>query len=134
LLLVDSTVWIDYFNGVRSPETDYLDAILGEQIVLVGDIILGEVLQGFRSDRDFERARAALDRFPQVSLIDPELAVESARNFRTLRGKGVTVRKTIDCSIATYCIQTQTPLLHADRDYAPFEAHLGLKSVDLTDR
>jgi hypothetical protein len=129
MLLVDSTVWIDYFKGVRSPMTDYLDEILGEQIVLVGDIILAEVLQGFRRDRDFERAREALGRFPQVSLSDPELAVQSARNLRILREKGVTVRKTIDCFIATYCIETGTPLLHADRDYEPYEEHLGLKSV-----
>jgi hypothetical protein len=129
MLLVDSTVWIDYFKGVRSPKTDYLDDILGEQIVLVGDIILAEVLQGFRRDRDFERAREALGRFPQVSLSDPELAVQSARNLRILREKGVTVRKTIDCFIATYCIETGTPLLHADRDYEPYEEHLGLKSV-----
>jgi predicted nucleic acid-binding protein len=129
LLLVDSTVWIDYFNGTRSPETAYLDGILGEEIVLVGDMILAEVLQGFRSDRDFDRAREALVRFPQVRLLDPELAIQSARNFRKLRRKGITVRKTIDCFIATYCIETGTPLLHADRDFEPFEMHLGLKTV-----
>ncbi len=129
MLLVDSTVWVDYFNGTRSPETNFLDGILGEEIVLVGDVILAEVLQGFRSDRDFDRARKALAQFPQVRLLDPRLAIKSARNFRALRGKGVTVRKMIDCIIATYCIETGTPLLHADRDFEPFEEHLGLKSV-----
>jgi hypothetical protein len=131
MLLVDSTVWIDYFKGVRSPMTDYLDEILGEQIVLVGDIILAEVLQGFRRDRDFERAREALGRFPQVNLIDPELAVKSARNLRNLRAKGITVLKTTDCLIATYCIETGTPLLHADRDFDPFQMYLGLKTIEL---
>lgn len=129
-MLVDTTVWIDYFNGVRSTETDTLDAILGEQIVLVGDLILAEVLQGFRRDRDFERARKALAQFPQVRLLNPLLAVKSARNFRALRGKGVTVRKTIDCIIATYCIETGTPLLHADRDFEPFREILGLNTID----
>jgi predicted nucleic acid-binding protein len=131
LLLVDSSVWIDFFNGTRSPETNCLDSILGEEIVLVGDIILAEVLQGFRTDRDFDRAREALGRFAQVSLLSPALAVQSAINFRTLRGKGVTVRKTIDCLIATYCIERNVPLLHADRDYEPFELHLGLKPVEI---
>ena len=130
MLLVDSTVWVDYFNGAQSPETDYLDGILGEEIVLVGDIILGEVLQGFRTDRDFDRAREALARFPQVSPIDPELAVASARNFRALQLKGFIVRKTIDCFIATYCIESNIPLLHADREYEPFETHLGLRSIE----
>ena len=129
MLLVDSTVWIDYFNGVQSPETDLLDRVLSEELVLVGDIILAEVLQGFRSERDFERARKALSKFPQVSLLDSDLAVNSARNYRALRKKGITVRKTIDCFIATYCIATGTPLLHSDQDFESFEIHLGLQVV-----
>ena len=129
MLLVDSTVWIDYFNGVQSPETDLLDRVLSEELVLVGDIILAEVLQGFRSERDFERARKALSKFPQVSLLDSDLAVNSARNYRALRKKGITVRKTIDCFIATYCIATGTALLHSDQDFESFEIHLGLQVV-----
>lgn len=129
MLLVDSTVWIDYFNGQATPQTDHLDGILSRQPVLVGDIILAEVLQGFRSDTEFERARRALAKFMQVSVVNPDLAVESARNYRRLRRRGITVRKIIDCLIATYCIETGHELLHADQDYDPFEKHLGLRVV-----
>lgn len=129
MLLIDSTVWIDYFNGVSTPETDHLDSILGEEVILVGDIVLGEVLQGFRKDKDFEKAREAFGKFPQVSLLSPELAIRSAQNYRALRRRGITVRKTIDCFIATYCIETVTDLLHSDRDFDPFELHLGLQVV-----
>lgn len=126
MLLVDSSVWIDYFNGAITPQTDYLDHILGLQPVLVGDIILAEVLQGFHQDQDFEAARQALSVFQQVEMLNLQLAVQSARNYRMLRKRGITVRKTIDCLIATYCIVTETPLLHSDRDFKPFEDYLGL--------
>ncbi len=126
MLLVDSTVWVDYFNGRRTPQTDYLDQALTRRPILVGDIILAEVLQGFRRDEDFQQAREALDRFPQVNMLDLKLAVQSASNYRTLRKKGITVRKTIDCFIATYCIATGNELLHDDRDFDPFEQYLGL--------
>jgi len=129
MLLVDSTVWIDYFNGRITAQTDYLDQVLSDQMILVGDLILAEVLQGYRSEDEFEQACQALGRFTQVSLIDPELAVSSARNDRTLRRLGVTVRKTIDCLIATYCIENEHSLLHNDSDYDGFEQHLGLKVV-----
>ncbi len=129
MLLVDSTVWIDYFNGRVTPQTDHLDRILPRQPILVGDLILAEVLQGFRSDPEFDRARRALGKFTQVSVVNPDLAVESARNYRRLRRRGITVRKIIDCLIATYCIQTGHELLHSDQDYDPFEKHLGLRVV-----
>ena len=124
--LVDSTVWIDYFNGQSTPHTNYLDRILDDQIVLVGDLILAEVLQGFRREAEFELARQALGRFTQVSLVGPVLAVQSARHYRALRNLGITVRKTIDCLIATYCIEHGLPLLHCDSDFDAFEQHLGL--------
>jgi predicted nucleic acid-binding protein len=127
MLLVDSTVWIDYFNGRFTPQTDYLDRILSDQLVLVGDLILAEVLQGFRDDTEFEQARQALGHFSQVSMVNPALAVQSARNYRTLRAQGVTVRKTIDCLIATFCIENDHSLLHSDADFDGFERHLGLK-------
>jgi len=127
MILVDSTVWVDYFKGKPSPETDYLDAVLARDLILVGDIILAEVLQGFRSDRDFERARRALEGFEQVSLVGPELAVQSALHYRCLRRSGISVRKTIDCLIATWCIAHDVQLLHTDRDFEPFERHLGLR-------
>ena len=126
MILVDSSVWIDYFNGRTTPQTDLLDELLGAQPILVGDIILGEVLQGFHHEGDFERALFALNRFEQTSMLNPDLAVQSARNYRTLRKMGITMRKTIDCFIATYCIENGHTLLHSDRDYDPFEKHLGL--------
>ena len=129
MLLVDSSVWIDYFNGAVTPHTDYLHATLAQREILVGDIILAEVLQGFRNDTDFEAARWALGQFRQVAMLNPELAVQSARHYRALRKVGITVRKTMDCFIATYCIAHSHELLHADGDYDPFEAHLGLNVV-----
>jgi predicted nucleic acid-binding protein len=129
MILVDSTVWIDYFNGVHTPQTDLLDRLLPVQPILVGDLILGEVLQGFRSDNDFEQARMALSKFTQVNLVTSDLAVQSARNYRALRAQGITVRKTIDCFIATYCIQNHHSLLHSDSDFDPFETHLGLEVI-----
>ncbi len=129
MLVVDSTVWIDYFNGVVSPQTDYLNRILENTPILVGDLMLVEVLQGFRQDTDFEKARRALGKFLQASLVNPDLAVQSARNYRTLRQKGVTVRKTIDNLIATYCIENDHELLHNDSDFDGYEQHLGLRVV-----
>ncbi len=127
-LLVDSSVWIDYFNGRLTPETDALDAMLGREEILVGDIILGEVLQGFRRDADFQQALEALRLFPWVALLGPEVAVESAQNYRRLRKMGMTVRKTIDSFIATWCIINHVPLLHSDRDFEPFERQ-GLRVI-----
>ena len=129
MILVDSSVWIDYFNGTTSPETNYLDDQVEKQIILVGDLILSEVLQGFREDRDFESARRALSAFQQVEMLNAALAVQSARNYRAMRKKGITVRKTIDCLIATYCLETNTALLHCDRDFDPFEQQLGLRVI-----
>lgn len=129
MILVDSSVWIDYFRGRLSPQTDMLDRLLGDQPILVGDLILAEVLQGFRTQRDFNQARQLLAAFETVSLCSPELAVQAARNFRELRVQGVTVRKTIDTVIATWCIEKQHALLHSDRDFDAFETHLGLVVV-----
>lgn len=129
MILVDSTVWIDYFGGRPTAEADYLDSVLSQDLILVGDIILAEVLQGFRSDHDFEQARRALQRFTQVSMVGPELAVRSAMHYRRLRRVGISVRKTIDCLIATWCIAHDVALLHSDRDFDPFERHLGLRVV-----
>ena len=129
MLLVDSTVWVDYFNGVVSPQTDYLHQALGDQPILVGDLILAEVLQGFRKDADFEKAQRLLGKFTQTSMVNPVLAVKAARNYRLLRQKGVTVRKTIDSLIATYCIEQGHVLLHNDSDFDGYEEYLGLGVV-----
>ncbi|WP_433852477.1 type II toxin-antitoxin system VapC family toxin [Stenotrophomonas nitritireducens] len=127
MILVDSSVWIDYFRGVKNPQTDTLDGLLASEPVAVGDLMLAEVLQGFGSERDFNRAKAVLTNLEQVHIGGTELAVQAARNFRTLRGLGVTVRKTIDVLIATRCIEDDLLLLHSDRDFDAFEQHLGLR-------
>lgn len=125
--LVDSSVWIDFFNGASTPEVERLDRLLGREIVLVGDLILAEVLQGFREPHHWHAARDALLRFPVVEIVGREMALESARNYRALRSAGITVRKTIDCLIATWCLRENVALLHADRDFEPFTRHLGLR-------
>ncbi|HNH78258.1 MAG TPA: PIN domain nuclease [Anaerolineales bacterium] len=129
MLVVDTTVWVDYFNGVENLQTNYLDAILNQTPILIGDLILTEVLQGFRNDPDFEKVRRTLGKFMQVEMVGPTLAVQSARNYRFLRKKGITVRKTIDSLIATYCIENDHELLHNDSDFDGYEKHLGLRVV-----
>ncbi|MAT98693.1 MAG: VapC toxin family PIN domain ribonuclease [Anaerolineaceae bacterium] len=128
-LLVDSSVWIDYFNGQTTAQTDHLDAILGQREIVIGDLILAEVLQGFRRQKDFEQARVALLRFPVLPMVGQEFAIQSAKNYRTLRANGITIRKTIDCLIATFCIENGFQLLHSDRDFDPFAEHFNLQVV-----
>lgn len=125
-LLVDSSVWIDFFNGSNTPETEFLNGALGDESIVVGDLILAEVLQGFRLQRDFELALIALTRFPVVVMVGQQMAIKSAANYRSLRAKGITIRKTIDSLIATFCIENEMTLLHMDRDFDPFEKFLGL--------
>jgi len=129
MIVVDTTVWIDYFNGQTNPQTDYLDTVLLQQPIIIGDLILGEILQGFQRDEDFEAAREALSKLVQAQMVNTDLAVQSARNYRALRKMGITVRKTIDCFIATFCIENAHMLLHNDHDFDPFESHLGLKVI-----
>jgi predicted nucleic acid-binding protein len=129
MLVVDTSVWVDYFNGVENPQTDFLHSALETTPILIGDLILAEVLQGFRHDPDFEKVRRALGRFIQESMVTPELAVQSARNYRFLRQKGVTVRKTIDSLIATFCIENDHQLLHNDSDFDGYEEYLGLRVI-----
>ncbi|MDA1116859.1 MAG: PIN domain nuclease [Proteobacteria bacterium] len=127
MILVDSSVWVDYFNGQVTRETDFLDALLGTEPVAIGDLILAEVLQGFRSDADYEAAKELLASLTTYDLLGASLAIKTADNYRALRRRGVTVRKTIDAVIATFCIERRTPLLYSDRDFDPFVRHLGLK-------
>ncbi len=127
MILVDSSVWIDYFRGDRTLQTNKLDALLGTELIGMGDLILAEVLQGFDRERDFNRARKLLTSFVIVELAGPDIAIQAARNFRTLRARGITVRKTIDTVIATRCIESAYPLLYSDRDFDPFCKHLGLQ-------
>ena len=129
MILVDSSVWIDYFIGIINPQTDWLDSILGKEIIIVGDLILTEVLQGFKSDRDFNNAKELLSNFQCLEMLGQELAIKSAKNYRFLRKKGVTVRKTIDVIIGTFCIHHNISLLHDDQDFDPLTKHLGLHAV-----
>ena len=129
MILVDSSVWIDYFNGTVTRQTDRLDSLLGVEPLAIGDLILVEVLQGFVDERDFDQADALLRSLVSVDIGGHDVAVQAARHYRTLRALGVTVRKTIDAVIATRCIVSGYTLLHSDRDFEPFVAHLGLRSV-----
>lgn len=132
MILVDSSVWIDYFRGTVTPETERLDVLLGSEPVCVGDLVLAEVLQGFSTDKGFNQARKLLTSLDVVDLSGQEMSIQAARNFRTLRQMGVTVRKTIDTLIATTCIEHDFALLFSDRDFEPFVEHLGLQSAMLT--
>jgi len=127
MIVVDTSVWVDYFNGTSSPHANLLDRLLLQERILIGDIILTEVLQGFRSDADFRKARTLLDTLEFCPMLGKEIAVQSAHNYRKLRRTGTTVRKTIDVMIATFCIVNRHQLLHTDRDFDPIEKHLGLK-------
>lgn len=127
MILVDSSVWIDYFRGQATPQTDRLDALLATDLLAIGDLMLVEVLQGFTNESDFNRARHFFSKLHQVQISGTEIAVQAARNFRVLRGLGITVRKTIDMLIATYCIENDLALLHSDRDFDAFSKHLSLK-------
>ena len=129
MILVDSSVWIDYFRGTQTPQTEKLDGLLSSEPIAIGDLILTEVLQGFGSERDFNEARRLLTSLLVVELGGREIAIQAARNFRILRAQGVTIRKTIDTVIATRCIESGFTLLHSDRDFDPFVQHLGLRSA-----
>ena len=127
MIFVDSSVWIDYFNGATNTQTDYLDGLLGKEPIALGDLVLIEVLQGFRRDRDYRIAREMLTSLRVFTLGGQDIALQSAHNFRLLRKKGVTVRKTIDVLIATFCIDKDIPLLHSDKDFEPFHQYLKLR-------
>ena len=126
MIVVDSSVWIDFLNGNATPEVGRLSSLLGTEPLLVGDVILLEVLQGVRSQANAQRVEAALRRFDIVPMLSPELAMIAAAHYRRLRGVGITVRKTIDMIIGTFCIARGHALLTADRDFAPLARHLGL--------
>lgn len=129
MILVDSSVWVDYFRGAATVQTGRLDTLLGSEPLAIGDLILTEVLQGFSSDRDFNQAKKLLTSLVMVELGGQDIAVQAAKNYRKLRVLGITARKTIDTVIATRCITGGYTLLHCDRDFDPFVTHLGLRSV-----
>lgn len=129
MILVDTSVWIDYFNGVDNQQTVKLDGFLSSTVIVAGDLIVAELLQGFRHDKDVEIAQSLLAHLEQAQLCNTEIAIKSAQNYRLLRKQGITVRKTIDCLIATYCIENEMPLLFSDRDFQPFVEVLHLKDA-----
>ncbi len=131
MIVVDSSVWIDYFNGKVTPKTDWLDAALGNQSIFTGDLILTELLQGFQSDKDFKKAKSLLLNFPVVGMLGQEVALQSASNYRYLRKKGVAIRKMIDITIGTFCIHNAFSLLHDDLDFTPLQKHLHLRVVQI---
>ena len=129
MILVDSSVWIDFFRGTVTPQVDALDRLLGEELVAIGDLMMTEVLQGFASERDFNKARRLLGALDLVEIGGRDVMIEAARYFRDLRARGITIRKTIDTLIATRCIVSGYRLLYSDRDFDPFVVHLGLERV-----
>jgi predicted nucleic acid-binding protein len=129
LILVDSSVWVDYFRGTITAQTEKLDRLLGREPLAIGDLILAEVLPGFDSERDFKAAQRLLTTLLLVEIGGRDIAIQAARNYRLLRGHGVTVRKTIDTMIATRCIESGFDLLHSDRDFDIFATYLGLSVV-----
>jgi len=129
VILVDTSVWIDYFNGADNSYTNTLDSALEEGTVAIGDLIFLEILQGFKNDRDFTRAKAMLETLDQYEMFGHSMALKSAENYRTLRKIGITIRKTTDVIIATFCIENNLPLLFSDRDFIPFVENLGLGAV-----
>ncbi len=129
MILVDSSVWIDFFRGKETTQTIRLEALLDTQELAVGDLILAEVLQGFSDEGDFTKAQFIMTTMDVVELVGEEIALQAAQNYRFLRSRGITIRKTIDTIIATKCIAEGLVLLHSDRDFEPFVTHLGLQVV-----
>ena len=127
MILVDSSVLIDYFNGIKNWYTEEFDTFLGMEIIVIGDYILAEVLQGFRSDKDFKVAKEVMQSFPCFSICNEDIAIISAENYRFLRTKGKTIRKTVNLIIGTFCIENDLELLHNDRDFEPMEQYLELR-------
>ena len=129
MVIVDTTVWVDYLRATRTPETDWLHAEMDRERLGLTDLILCEVLQGVRADRQFVAVRAQLSTFEVFNTGGSDMAIRAARNFRQLRAEGYTVRRTIDCLIATFCLANDHVLLHTDRDFDAFEQVLGLRVV-----
>jgi len=132
LIVVDSSVWIDFLNGRRLAHVAALQSALGQQEILIGDLMLCEILQGVDGEREAEQVEAVLSGFAVVPMVGEAIAVAAARNFRLLRRRGITIRKTIDLLIGTWCIENRRPLLHHDSDFRPMARHLGLIEVPVT--
>lgn len=129
MILVDSSVWVDFFRSADTPQVALLDSLLGQTPIAIGDLIAVEVLQGVRDDEQFKRVRKVFSAFAQLDIGGYGLAMKASENFRILRGRGITIRKTIDTLIATRCIEDGLTLLHSDRDFLPFAKYLGLREA-----
>jgi predicted nucleic acid-binding protein len=132
VIVVDSSVWIDFLNGRNAPHVKRLRAIIGTEEVIVGDLMLCEVLQGLDDERTAREVEGLMRRFEIVHMAGDAIAVEAARNFRSLRRRGITVRKTIDLLIGTWCIENRRSLLHNDSDFHPMARYLGLIELPIT--
>jgi len=128
MILIDSSVWIDYFNGNETSRVKQLDSILDKELIVIGDLILAEVLQGFSKEKDFNTAKMLLSRLVYFDMLSKTIAIKSAENYRYLRKKGLTIRKTTDVIIGTFCIENDILLMHSDKDFDVMEKHLGLKT------
>lgn len=131
MILVDTSVWIDYFNNTDSPHTDTLDLALTESTAAIGDIIFLEILQGFRSDKDYKNTKQQLSKLDRYEMFGNHMVELCADNYRKLRKKGITIRSTTDVIIASFCIENKLPLLFRDKDFQPFVKHLGLLRAPL---
>ncbi|MFH0976998.1 MAG: PIN domain nuclease [Spirochaetota bacterium] len=129
MIVADTSVWIDYFKGISAPHTDILDRELLNYRIITGDIIIAEFLQGFKDEKDYNQAKEIMNSLEYFDFVGKEIAFKAAQNFRKLRKQGITVRKTIDVIIATFCIKNNFPLIHNDKDFDPMEQHLGLKVI-----
>ena len=129
MILVDTSVWIDYLNGKENSLTNILDKALIDGLVAIGDLILLEILQGIKAEREYSKTRTALATLEQYEMFGHQMVTKCAENFRLLRKKGITIRKTNDVIIATFCIENDLPLLFSDRDFTPFVDYLGLISA-----
>lgn len=127
MIVVDTSVWIDYFKGVENRQTIFLENALDDQEIIIGDVVLLEILQGIKDENQFRKTKNILGTLTQVQMLSPDLTVEYAIFYRTLRGKGITIRKSNDVIIAGYCIINDLPLLQRDRDFEPFQEHFGLE-------
>ena len=127
MIVVDTSVWIDYVHGIDAPHTNILDHELEHNCIITGDIIIVEFLQGFREESAYKAAKELMESLEYQDFLGKEIAIQAAQNFRILRKKGITVRKTIDVIIGTFCIENGYELLHNDRDFDPLEKYLRLK-------
>ena len=127
MVVVDTTVWIDYIHGLDAPHTNALDYELQHNQVITGDLLITEFLQGFRDDKDYKAAKEIMDSLIYCDMLGKEIAIKSADNYRFLRKQGITIRRTADIIIGTFCIEHDLPLLHNDRDFEPMEKYLGLR-------